>query len=209
MIVTDVLEYDKRKVLIQLDGHFTFPLYKGEVRSFHLVKGEEMSREVYHELFEEILPKRVKLRAMNLLQKRSYTRAGLKRKLLEGRYPESLVELALDYVTAYRYLDDLRYAQEYIRCYCESRSKTRIVQDLYTKGVSRELIEQAWTDYEGINEPVDEQSQIMAILAKRNYDRTTCDYKEKIKIMNYLYRKGYCTDSIRRCMQFEEEYTNL
>lgn len=209
MIVTDVLEYDKRKVLIQLDGHFTFPLYKGEVRSFHLVKGEEMAKEVYAELFEEVLPKRVKLRAMNLLQKRSYTRAGLRRKLLEGKYPESLVELALDYVTKYRYLDDLRYAQEYIRCYCESRSRTRIAQDLYAKGVGKDLIEQAWIDYERVNAPVDEQSQIMAILSKKHYDRTACDYKEKVKIMNYLYRKGYSADSIRRCMQFEEEYTNL
>ncbi len=204
MTITSILEYDKRKVLVQLDEHFIFPLYKGEVMKYHLVQGEEITEEVYSEIIGEVLPKRVKLRAMNLLMKRSYTREGLRRKLAEGKYPDELIEIALDYVTSYNYLNDSRYAEEYIRCYCESRSKRRIMQDLYTKGVSSEVAENAWIKYEMQNETIDETEQITKLLHKKKFDAASADRKETAKIMSFLYRKGYSMDSIMRCMQCDE-----
>lgn len=204
MVITSIQEYDKRKVLVQLDGHLMYPLYKGEVQRYHLSEDMELSQELYHELFEEVLSKRVKLRAMNLLQKRSYTREGLRRKLAEAGYPEELIKEALDYVTSYRYLDDDRYAQEYIRCYCESRSKRRILQELSQKGVDPETAEHAWEAYEALNPPVDEEKQIMQLLHKKSFDVSKADKKEIFRMMNFLYRKGYRTDMIRRCMQVNE-----
>lgn len=178
-----------------------FPLYKGEITKYHVIKGAELSDAVYSELMKVLLPKRVKLRAMNLLQKRSYTTVGLRRKLLEGRYPEVIVEEALDYVTSYGYLDDMRYAEEYIRCYCESRSKRRIMQDLFFKGVSAEVAEKAWLNYEAENVPADENAQIMELLRKKHFDANTADRKETARIMNFLYRKGYSMGSINRCIR--------
>ena len=204
MTITSIQEYDKKKVLIQLDGHLIFPLYKTECKEFNLKEGEEILPEIYAEIMERILPKRTKLRAMHLLQKRSYTREGLRRKLSEGKYPEQIIEEALDYVASYRYIDDDRYAEEYIRCYCESRSKRRIMQDLYAKGVSKEVAEAAWLRYEGLNHPIDEKAQIMELLRKKKYDSLHTERKEKIKIMNYLYRKGYSTENIMCCMECDE-----
>ncbi|MCP6059851.1 hypothetical protein NL388_31820, partial [Klebsiella pneumoniae] len=63
---------------------------------------------------EEILPKRAKIRAMHLLQKREYTVAQLKEKLEKGCYPERIIEDALDYVASFHYTDDLRFALQYI-----------------------------------------------------------------------------------------------
>lgn len=204
MTITSILEYDKRKVLVKLDEHLEFPLYKGEVTKYGLSEGKEISEEIYIELLENVLLKRVKLRAMNLLQKRSYTREGLRRKLIEGRYPAELVEKALDYVSSYHYIDDVRYAGEYIRCYCESRSKRRIMQDLMTKGVSLEVAETVWQTYEAEFSPIDEVSQIRTLLQKKHFDKNTADYKETMRIMNFLYRKGYSVDCIKQCMNFEE-----
>lgn len=205
MLVTDIFDYDKRKVLVQLDGYLMFPLYKGEVTKYRLQKDCEISDAVRIEIVEGLLPKRVKLRAMNLLQKRSYTTVGLRRKLLEGHYPEAMVEAAIEYVTSYGYLDDVRYAEEYIRCYSEKRSKRRIMQDLFTKGISAVVAEQTWHQYELENIPVDEEGQIIELLCKKKFDTETADSKERIKMMNYLYRKGYSLDSINRCMKSEWE----
>lgn len=209
MTITSILEYDKRKVLIQLDGHLIFPLYKSELNKLRLQEGEDIAEEVYSEIMEKILPKRVKLRAMNLLQKRSYTREGLKRKLADGKYPENIIIDALDYMESYRYIDDERYAEEYIRCYCESRSRRRIMQDLFTKGVSKEVAEKAWMRHEALNEPVDEVAQIKELLRKKKYDAASADRKETARVMNYLYRKGYGTENIMHCMKCDEFYTNL
>ena len=209
MTITSIQEYDKKKVLIQLDGHLIFPLYRSECKHFDLQEGEEIAPEIYNEIMDKLLSKRVKLRAMNLLQKRSYTREGLRRKLEEGKYPEQVINEALDYVASYRYIDDDRYAEEYIRCYCENRSKRRIMQDLYAKGVNKEVAEAAWVRYEMLNQPVDEKMQIMDLLRKKKYDPLHTEHKEKLKIMNYLYRKGYKTENIMRCMECDEYYMNL
>ncbi len=200
MIVTDITEYNKKKVLIELDGHLIFPLYKGEVRKYHITSGEELEEGVGRELLTELLPKRVKLRAMKLLQKRSYTREGLKRKLNESRYPDTMIELALDYVTSYGYLKDERYAEDYIRCYREGRSKRRIMQELYHKGISAEVMESAWSKFETEHTPVEEEEQIMVLIRKRKFNSEHADYKETVKMMNFLYRKGYSPDTIRRCI---------
>ena len=204
MTITAILEYDKRRVLVQMDEHLTFPLYKNELIKFNIEEGKELSQAVYTELVGTVLSKRIKLRAMNLLMKRSYTREGLRRKLAEGKYPDFLIEEALNYVTSYRYLDDMRYAEEYIRCYSESRSKLRIMQDLHAKGIERELAEQAWASYEALNAPIDEVAQIEALLQKKHYDRKTADRKETARMMNFLYRKGYSMDNIIHCTKMEE-----
>ncbi len=203
MIVTDILDYDKRKVLVQLDEYLMFPLYKSEVTKYRLIKEAELSEAVQKELLEELLPKRTKLRAMHLLEKRSYTRAGLKRKLLEGRYPDRYVEEALDYVSSYGYLDDMRYAEEYICCYAESRSRRRIQQELSGKGVCTEIIESVWEKFEAENQGLDEVGQIKELLLKKHFDAQTADRKEILKIMNYLYRKGYSMDSINHCIRVD------
>ena len=203
MIVTAIQEYDKKRVLVQLDGHLTIPLYKGEVQRYGIAQDALLSEADYEEIVRKVLDKRIKLRAMNLLMKHSFTREGLRRKLAEGKYPDFLIEKALDYMESYRYIDDMRYAEEYIRCYSESRSKRRILQDLYAKGVGRDLAEQAWMHYEAMNAPIDEVAQINALLQKRQYDRLTADRKETARMINYLYRKGYSMDNIQYCMQFE------
>ena len=84
---------------------------------------------------QEVLPKRAKLRAMNLLQGREYTTAQLRTKLQQGYYPTEIIEQAIDYVAGFHYIDDLRYAVDYITYHEDSRSRRRIEQDLQGKGI--------------------------------------------------------------------------
>ena len=77
MIVTGIEEMTKSRSKISIDGEFAFVLYKGELRHFHLLEGEEISEEDYEHIMKEILPKRAKLRAMNLLLKKDYTTSQL------------------------------------------------------------------------------------------------------------------------------------
>lgn len=203
MNITSIQEYTRGKVLVLLDGHLEISLYKQEAGRLHLEEGAELPKGAYEEIMQEILPKRAKLRAMNLLQKRSYTQFGIRRKLEEGKYPEEIIQDTLLYLAGYGYLDDMRYAEEYIRCYCENRSKRRIMQELGLKGIDCETAQAAWEQHERLNSPVDEKAQIMELLCKRGYTSETADRKETARVMNYLYRKGYSTDSILSCVHFE------
>ncbi|MCD8325752.1 MAG: recombination regulator RecX [Lachnospiraceae bacterium] len=196
MIVTQIKELNEKKVLVTVDGHLAFPLYKGELRRYGLREEDEIKSALWTELWDGVLVKRSRLRAMNLLQKKSYTKAELERKLRDNDYPQELVSQALDYVMKFHYVDDLRYAQDYIRYHSENRSRQRIRHDLLAKGISTEIFEQAWEDFRGDYEEWNEREQILRLLRKRHYDPELADEKEKAKTMAFLYRKGYGMDAI-------------
>ena len=79
--VTDIKEYLKNKYKIYLNDEFAFVLYKGELRSYKIKIGNELNTKDYEEIINNVLPKRAKLRCMNLLKSRDYTEAQLRKKL--------------------------------------------------------------------------------------------------------------------------------
>jgi hypothetical protein len=94
MRVTQVTELSKSRSKVYIDQEFAFVLYKGELRLYHIKEGQQLSEEDYRTIMQEVLPKRAKLRAMNLLQGREYTTAQLRTKLQQGFYPAEIIEQA-------------------------------------------------------------------------------------------------------------------
>ena len=114
MIVTKVEPLSKTKYKIYLNHQFAFVLYKGELRSYKISDGRELSEEELDEIREKILLKRAKKRAMHLLEDMDRSEAGLREKLKAGLYPEDLIEAAVTYVKSFGYLNDVRYAENFI-----------------------------------------------------------------------------------------------
>ncbi len=196
MTVTQITELNAKKVLVTIDGHLVVPLYKSELRQYGLCEDEVIAPARWSELWEVTLVKRSRLRAMNLLQKKNYTKAELERKLYENHYPQELVDQALAYVMKFHYVDDYRYAEDYIRYHSLDRSRQRIRRDLMTKGISAEVFEQAWDAFCEDHRDWDEREQIRRLLIKRHYDPALADSREREKTMAFLYRKGYSMDAI-------------
>ena len=205
MIVTDIVEMDKKRSKIYINGEFAFVIYKGELRDYSIKEGQELSDSNYQEILDVVLPKRCKLRAMNLLQKKDYTEKQLHDKLSEGLYPREIIDDAIHYVKAYHYLDDERYARDYITYHMSIRSKNRIIQDLSGKGISKDIfmpiVEELY-----VEEDSDvELDQIKKLLIKKHFDPELTEYKEKQKIMAFLMRKGFQMSDIRRAMDLYDE----
>lgn len=199
MLVTKIREITKNRVEVTLDQEFSFVLYKGELRSYKITLDNEISPTAYKEIMEEILPKRAKLRAMNLLKVRPYTEHGLRQKLVEGGYPEDIVDIAIDYVSSFNYIDDSQYSADYIDTYKDRKSRKRIIQDLSQKGVSKDIIQKAFMEME--DDDVNfEREQIRAILKKKHYSEDW-PYEEKQKLLAYLYRKGYSIENLDRLIE--------
>ncbi|WP_026661474.1 regulatory protein RecX [Butyrivibrio proteoclasticus] len=203
MTITDIVELDKKRCKIFIDGEFAFVLYKGELREYDIKSGNEISESVYESINSEVLSKRAKLRAMNLLQKKDYTEKQLRDKLQEGLYSQELIDEAINYVKSYRYLDDERFARDYITYHMEMRSRNRILQDLTGKGISKDvtisIMDELYSESEEISGDI-EAEQINKLLIKKHFDKDM-DYKDKQKIMGFLVRRGYTMDSIRRAME--------
>ena len=199
MEVTEIRDIDKKRKKIYIDGEFAFVLYSGEIRDYKIKIGQELPETIYDEIMGIVLPKRAKLRAMNLLQKRDYTEKQLRDKLSDGDYPRELIDEAIDYVKSYKYLDDERYARDYITYQMALRSKNRIIQDLTNKGIHKDVIQYALEElYEDGNDA--EVDQIKKLLLKKHYDSETASYEDKQKIMAFLMRKGYQMSDIKKAM---------
>lgn len=200
MRVTQIQDFDKKRSKVFIDGEFAFVLYKGELCDYGITENAELSVENMQNIMKELLPKRGIKRCMNLLQKKDYTRQQLIRKLKEGGYPEKIIMEALAYVESYGYVDDLRYAMQYIRCYTNSRSRKRIESDLLLKGVQKDVIEKAFQQVIEQGDLADESALIETALRKKGYDAHEADVKAKRKMYLYLANKGFCTELIRRAL---------
>ena len=202
MIVTQIIGLSKNRSKVYIDQEFAFVLYKGELRLYHIEGGSEIKEEDYREITQRVLPKRAKLRAMNLLQKRTYTEKQLRDKLREGFYPEEILEEAISYVKSFHYVNDEQYALDYLTYNVGRKSLRQIEQDLYQKGISKEIYTKALYLWEADGGKQDEQEMIRELLEKKHY-QTDCDLKTKQKVYGFLLRKGYSPDAITRAMRIE------
>ena len=199
MQITDIVELDKKRSKVFIDGEFAFVLYKGELRDYKIKTGEMLSDSAYEEITGTVLTKRARLRAMNLLQKKDYTEKQLRDKLAEGLYPSDLVDDAIAYVKSYKYLDDDRFARDYIAYHMSMRSRNRILQDLTGKGISKDKILSVMEELYEEEETDVELDQIQKLLLKKHYD-SEMDYKDKQKLMAFLVRRGYSLDKVKHAM---------
>lgn len=190
------------RYLVTLDCGMSFPLYRKELDLYQIEEGEELSDSDYDSIMSELLPKRAKLCAMHQLEKRDKTEYQLRQKLMELFYPQQLVDEAVAYVKKYHYIDDLRYAVSYLSYRREQKSIRQLEQELYQKGISKELVQEA---FEQIDAP-DEEQQIRNWLQKKHYDPAAADRKETNRIYGFLLRKGYSSAAVQKVMRTADLY---
>lgn len=203
MIVTGISEMSKSRVKVEIDGEAAFVLYKGELRIYEIKEGNTLSREHYETLMQEVLPRRAKLRAMNLLKGRSYTRMQLLNKLIEGGYPTELAEDAVDYTESFGYVNDEQYARDFIEYNKERKTRQRMLTDLMHRGISKQLFEQIFDEEVGEDSAGLEEEQIKEWIRKKNFSPDEASMEDMRKMTSFLYRKGFSFDTIRNVLALD------
>lgn len=202
LLVTEVIPREKGRTFIRFENGMEVLLYKGEVRKLSLQEGIYITREKYDEIIYEILGTRAKKRALFLLERMDRTERQLRDKLKQNGYPEICVDLAVDYVKKYHYIDDMRYAADFVSCQQNKKSRQKLKMDLLSKGIDKNIIEQALDEVF----TSDEQLKIRQLLEKKHYDPEECERKEKQKIYQYLMRRGFKSSDILHVMKIWDEY---
>lgn len=200
MKVTKIEELDKKRIRVYIDEEFAFVLYKGELRIYNIEIGNALSSELYEEIITKVLPKRAKLRCMNLLKSKAYTEKQLKDKLKNGEYPEDIIAEALEYVKSYGYVNDRAYAEDFIEYNKGNKSRKRMEQDLLRKGIAKDIISGIFEQMKEEGNGPEEFNMAVQLLRKKNYDVNTATFEEKRKLAALLYRKGFESDTIRRVL---------
>ena len=200
MTVTKIEPLTKIKFKVYLDGSFAFVLYKGELSRFGIKAGAEISEETAERIRRDVVVKRAKLRAMHLLEDMDRTEAGLREKLRQGLYPEDAAEEAVRYVKSFGYLDDSRYAENFVRSRQGSKSRREIQALLLRKGISADKIEAAFEACYSENDGGEEEA-VRRLLKKKRFSPEDVDEAQMQKIYAYLARKGFRYDTIRQVIQ--------
>ena len=138
-----------------------------------------------------------------LLARRDYTCARLREKLLSGGYEEEIADWALEKLKEAHYLDDERYARNFIQAHWEDRSKLRIRTDLEERGVPSDILSEVLREESEERGEEAEIRQIRKLMEKRRFDPENAEWEEKRKMQAYLYRKGYTSSSVRAAMKGE------
>ncbi len=197
MTVTGIEPFPKGKgrVAIYLNDRFAFVLYKGELSQYGLETGMVMDDDLYESILSGTLIPRAKKRGMNLLRTMDRTEHDVRQKLSEGGYPIEAVDAAVEYLSSYHYIDDMRYACEYIRYKIQSYSRKVITLKLTEKGIGKDVIEAAFDRYEeenDINGHDAEMELIQRLIRKRcPHGVENLDHEGKQKLYAYLYGKGF------------------
>jgi regulatory protein len=109
-------------------------------------------------------------------------------------YPPEAIDIAIEYVTKFKYLDDERMARNFVRIHQKSKSPLVLKRDLSKKGISPDLIEVALEEENSTSS----EELIENWLRKRRYDRETADEKEKAKQYRFLLNKGFSSSDIMK-----------
>ncbi len=177
-------------------------LSKRACTAARLAPGKELTDTEFLELIA-VMRKECLQHAGKLLQSRDYSERRLYEKLAERMYPERICEAVIEDLKAAKYLDDERFARQFISYHMKDRSLSRIRMDLQKKGISPELADAVLEEFRGEEAAEEELLQIRKYMEKKHFDASSADWNEKQKMMAFLYRKGYSSERIREAIRLD------
>ena len=134
--------------------------------------------------------------ALNMLDYADNTEKRLREKLFHKGYSTDEVDFAIEYAKKMDYLNESRFLEAFIYSLANTKlyGKRRIIQELYVKGFTREVISEA--DFSEIDFTANCFKRLR--MTKNNYSDTR-------KLYAALLRYGYSPDEIKEAFRLYKE----
>jgi len=142
----------------------------------------------------------IKQTALNYASYKPRTNFQVKNKLKEKGFNSSEIQIAIDFLTEFNLLNDEKYAKIFIKDYLLKKpcGKNKLKQELYKRGISKNLIEDSVNKYFPDNKTMD--------LAKKASEKKlrTISYKpidkQKKSLISFLQRQGFNWNIIKEML---------
>lgn len=200
MYINRIEQIDKKRYRIYIDYEYAFLLYSSDIRKYHIEEGMSMEPSLYEEIYKDTILRRAKQKALLLLQSMDRTKKELEDKLTRLEYPGNIINQAIDYVISYGYIDDERYARNYVRYRKDTKSRKQLEFELARKGVAKDYIALAFEDESSDDSTAIEKAIRKKIGLLENLEELPIERKQKLAA--FLYRKGFASEIINRYIQF-------
>ena len=183
------------KVHISIDGEYTMTVDEIFFFSLGIKENQEMTSSEWNELAERIGERRAYNCAVSLLSRRDHTRKEIENKLNLKGYGK-FAGAVTDKLQSQGYLDDERFARLYVRelINLKGYGRRRINDELYRKGVDREIIREV------LSETEIPEGRLVEMINKKYY-RYLDSEKGVQKTINALMRLGYSYGEIKDALR--------
>ncbi|OXT07558.1 RecX family transcriptional regulator [Thermoanaerobacterium thermosaccharolyticum] len=180
---------------VYIDNKYAFSVSYEEKKEFGLEEGIDINEEQYNYYVNYLINKNAYNDSIKFLSYSMRTKKELINKLKSMGYDNSIINNVLEKLIKQRYIDDEYYTELYIKEKKERLySKYRIYNELYRKGIDPSIITSKLDQlYE------DEIDTIKKLIIKKRVSTN-----DKLKIKNYLFRKGFMIEDINKVLLDEE-----
>ena len=142
----------------------------------------------------------IKQTALNYASYKPRTKFQVKNKLKEKGFNSPEIQIAIDFLTEFKLLNDEKYARTFIKDYLLRKpcGKAKLKQELYKRGIPKNLIEDSINKYFPENDTMN--------LAKKASEKKlrTISYKpidkQKKSLISFLQRQGFQWDIIKEIL---------
>lgn len=215
MRIINIEDMDKVRRRIHLEDGRCFWLYRSDLREYQLEVNQDLSDALCSVLRQDKVLLYAKKKTLELLERMDRTEEEIRIKLRQRDFSDDIIDEAILYAKQFHYIDDYRFACNYIQMMSSTKSKKQILYKLYQKGVSKSCVNQAYDEFihkhqldvsKSSEEAVVEHPEVLAIkkIMKRK-GKPLEDYsKEELqKLSASLYCKGFSFDHIRTCLSYD------
>lgn len=140
--------------------------------------------------------KKAAKKAMDLLLRQDRTKKELQERLYRSGFSEEVSCYAIEYVEGFGYINDRRYAENYIAFHKGSRSRKELRYKLAGKGIPDDILVETLMEYTAEDEEQALSEQIKKRLKGRRPE--VLEQSERNKIVRYLAQKGFGLSAIKR-----------
>ena len=201
MAIITKIEAQKKntdRVNIYINDEFFMSVFTELVYTFNLKKGMEINKENLKTLLDDDMYIKAKNKALNILSKADQSEKKIKEKL-SSEFEEHTIEKVLDFLRNNKFIDDKLLAQKIVNTNINLNKcgKNKIKQNLYNKGIDKNIIENAIDEID-----IDKEFENALYLGKKRYDRLKNEDPRKAyqKIGNHLAYKGFNYDIIKKVL---------
>lgn len=197
MVITGLKATKKHgRVNVYLDGDYSFTVYYDTLLEYSLKTGSELDDSLLEEIKAKDGLRYAKFKAFEYLSRSPYSIKGMKRKLAEKGFETETAEKTVDYLLENRYLDDEKYAADLCEYLVNVKKfgERRVRSVMYEKGLDRDVIDRAVSDFRESDE--DDAERLAVLAAKVTEGRDLTDEKIRRKAVEKLLRQGYDYDEV-------------
>lgn len=208
MIITKIEKQknNSKRYSVFLDYEFAFGIDEVDLLYFKLKENEDLTKEKYIKILNELLLKKAKDKALKYLSYKMRSEKQVREKLEQGEFPKIIIDKVIQILKKYNYINDEEFAKAFIKDKLNIKGYGffKISYELKKYGIQEDIFVKYFQDESFVNE----NKKAIELLNKKIKNIYDIDYKQKQKLYSYLARRGFSYDIINSALNsiLEENY---